>query len=81
MKVLKIKFFSNFDEVKANIDSNDSCKYMMALSSNLNDKNRTASLQIANELNRIIDEKNIVNSSRASTTNMSKIKNNKFQLK
>lgn len=70
----KTKVLSNFDEVKANIDSNDSCKYMMALSSNLNDKNRTASLQIANELNRIIDEKNILNSSRASTAQAPKVK-------
>ncbi|MBT3726982.1 hypothetical protein HOG21_04790 [bacterium] len=40
----------------------------MALSSNLNEKNKTASKQILNEINRLNEETNILNSSRTEKT-------------
>ena len=46
----------------------------MALSSNLNEKNKTANIQISNEISRLSEEKNILNSSRASTEELPKAK-------
>ena len=63
-----------FDDIKHTIEENDSCKYLMALSSNLNDKNKTASKQILSEINKLNEEKNILNSSRTWTEKTEKIK-------
>lgn len=70
----KTKVLSGFNDIKTIIESNDSCKNMMALSSTLNDKNKTASIQIANEVNRLIDEKNTLNSMKAGSEELPKAK-------
>jgi len=70
----KNKIVSQFDEIKEKIESNDSCKYLMALSSSLNEKNKTANILITREINRIAEEKNTLNSSRIWTENIAKAK-------
>jgi hypothetical protein len=56
----KSKIISSFDEIKNNIEKNESCKELMALTQTITERNKSANSQITNEINRINDEKNIL---------------------
>lgn len=60
----KVKIISSFDDIKNSIENNESCKFLMALWSNLSERNIIANRNISYEINRIIEERNFLNSSR-----------------
>jgi len=58
------RILSGFDQLKTTINNTKSCKDLMALSSSISDKNRSSNNAITNEINRIINEKKLLDSMR-----------------
>lgn len=58
------KLLSSFEQIKITINNTKSCKDLRALSSSISDKNRSANNAITNEINRIISEKETLDSLR-----------------